>query len=100
MHPNALVWPKEIPGPRNKASLDRWTRYDSDSTTTLQQELFPLGIVVQGNMAVVHYRYQEARENTKKERKIVTGRFTDVLIKEDGRWTFIAWAGGDDPEKD
>jgi hypothetical protein len=29
----------------------------------------------------------------------VTGRYTDVLVKENGRWLFIAWAGGDDPEK-
>ena len=100
VHPNALVWSKNMPGPRNKASFNRWVRYDSANTTTLQQELFPLGIVVQGNMAVVHYRYQEARENTKKERKTVTGRFTDVLIKEGGRWMFITWAGGDDSEKD
>jgi hypothetical protein len=26
----------------------------------------------------------------------VTGRYTDVLIKENGRWMFIAWTGGDD----
>ncbi len=100
MHPNALVWPKGIPGPWSKASLDRWTRYDAANTTTLEQELFPLGIVVQGDMAVLHYRYQVANENAKKERKTVTGRFTDVLIKEGGRWTFIAWAGGEDPKKD
>jgi hypothetical protein len=40
-----------------------------------------------------------AREDHKKERKQVTGHYTDVLIKENGRWMFIAWEGGDDPEK-
>ena len=29
----------------------------------------------------------------------VTGRYTDVFIKEGGRWLFITWAGGDDPKK-
>jgi hypothetical protein len=26
----------------------------------------------------------------------VTGHYTDVLVKENGRWMFIAWAGGED----
>jgi hypothetical protein len=26
----------------------------------------------------------------------MTGHCTDVLIKEDGRWMFIAWSGGED----
>ena len=37
-------------------------------------------------------------ENHKEEREIVTGRYTDVLLKERGTWRFIAWAGGDDPK--
>lgn len=48
---------------------------------------------------MVHYRYTTARENAKKERETVNGRYTDVLIKEGGRWLFISWAGGDDPKK-
>ena len=44
-------------------------------------------------------RYSIARENYKKERETVTGNYTDVLVKEGGRWLFIAWAGGDDPKK-
>ena len=35
----------------------------------------------------------------KKEREAVTGRYTDVLLKEGGSWRFLAWAGGDDPKK-
>jgi len=34
-----------------------------------------------------------------KERETVTGHYTDVLVKEGGRWLFLAWAGGDDPKK-
>jgi hypothetical protein len=32
-------------------------------------------------------------------RETVTGRYTDVLVKEGGRRLFIAWADGDDPKK-
>jgi ketosteroid isomerase-like protein len=52
-----------------------------------------------GDVAIVQYHYMVASENQKKERKRATGRYTDVLIKENGRWMFVAWAGGDDPEE-
>jgi ketosteroid isomerase-like protein len=100
VHPAALAWGNAAPAPQNKASIARWERYNSGNATTLEQELFPLGIVVQGNVAVVHYRYTVASENSKKERKTVNGRYTDILIKEGGRWQFLGWAGGDDPKED
>jgi len=65
----------------------------------LQQELFPISITVTGNVAVVQYHYVVARENYDKKRESVTGQYTDVLIKDNGRWQFIAWTGGDIPKK-
>ena len=60
---------------------------------------FPVSIVVTGNLAVVHYRYTMARENYRKEREMVSGRYTDILLKDGGSWKFISWSGGDDPKK-
>ena len=59
----------------------------------------PISATITGNVAVVHYRYQIATENYKKERETVTGRYTDILIKQNGRWQFLSWSGGDDPKK-
>jgi Domain of unknown function (DUF4440) len=98
VHPNISYWDVDQPGPQNKASLQRWNRYNNASGTVLEQELFPVSLTITGNIAVAQYRYRVARENYKKEREIVTGRYTDVLVKEGGRWLFIAWAGGDDPK--
>ena len=98
-HPNLNFWQTDQPMPRNKASLSRWTKYESANTTVLEQELFPISITITGNVAVVQYRYQVASENYKKERETVTGRYTDVFVKEGGRWLFITWAGGEDPKK-
>jgi ketosteroid isomerase-like protein len=56
-------------------------------------------VTITGNVAVAQYRYQVASENYKKERETVTGRYTDVFIREGNRWLFITWAGGDDPKK-
>ena len=99
VHPNISYWDVDQPGPQNKASLQRWNRYNNANATVLEQELFPISLTITGNIAVVQYRYSVARENYKKERETSTGRYTDVLVKEGGRWLFIAWSGGDDPKK-
>jgi len=99
VHPNLRYWETGAPMPRDKASLQRWSRYSSESTTTLEHELFPISATITGTVAVVQYNYMVARENYKKERETVTGHYTDVFVKEGGRWLFIAWAGGDDPKK-
>ncbi len=99
VHNNLSYWDNDQVAPQNKASLTRWNRYNSGNTTTLEQEIFPISITITGNIAVAQYRYTTARENYKKERETVSGRYTDVLVKDGGRWMFIAWAGGEDPKK-
>jgi hypothetical protein len=99
VHPNLSYWDVSQPAPQNKASLTRWNRYSNSSNTTLEQEIFPISITVTGNVAVVQYRYETARENSQKTRETVTGRYTDILVKDGGRWLFLAWAGGEDPKK-
>ncbi len=99
VHPNLSYWGSDQPAPQNKGSLARWNRYGNSNETVLEQELFPISATITGNIAVVHYRYSIARENYKKERETVTGRYTDILVKEGGRWLFISWVGGDDPKK-
>lgn len=99
VHPNLAMWETGEPAPRNRASLVRWNKYTTGNATVLEQEIFPLAVTVTGNVAVVQYYYQVARENYKKERETVQGHYTDVLVREGGRWLFIAWSGGDDPKK-
>jgi len=99
VHANVSYWDVDSPGPQTKTSLLRWNRYGNTNTTVLEQELFLNSVTITGNIAVAQYRYSRAQENYKKEREQVSGRYTDVLVKEGGRWLFIAWAGGDDPKK-
>jgi hypothetical protein len=99
VHSNLRYWDLDQPMPQDKASLTRWNRYATANTAVLEQELFPIAVTITGNVAVAQYRYMIARENYKKERETATGRYTDILVKEGGRWLFIAWAGGDDPKK-
>ena len=99
VHPNLRYWETGDTMPRDRASLKRWARYNTENSTVLEQEIFPISATITGNVAVMQYHYIIASENHKKERKTVTGRYTDVLVKENGRWLFVAWAGGDDSEE-
>jgi hypothetical protein len=99
VHPGLSYWETGQPMPQDLSSLKRWNRYAAANGATLEQELMPISIVITGNVAVVNYYYQVAREDKDKKRETVTGRYMDVLMKDNGRWKFIAWAGGDDPKK-
>ncbi len=96
-HANATSWGIDHPVPRNKASVTRWDKYEYGNVTVLEHELFPLSITVTDNVAVVHYRYRIASEDRNKKREIVTGRYSDVLVREGSRWLIITAIGGDDP---
>lgn len=100
LHPAFLGWSDVYPMPSSKAAVGKWNRYNVENSTTLAQELFPVGIVVVGSTAVAHYYYSTAAEGRDGKRKTTHGRYTDVLIKQDGKWTFIAWRGGDNPKLD
>jgi len=99
VHPNMRYWETGAPMPRDRASLKHWARYGNENGTILEQEMLPISTTITGNVAVVQYYYMIARENLKKEREVITGHYTDVLMKDGGKWLFIAWAGGDDPKK-
>ena len=90
---DALIWGEDSRGPRDKSSVSRFYRFDDPKAEYPVHELWPLGIVVHGNVAVVHYRYSEGEVNGKGERKQEHGTFTDVLVKENGEWRYLTWRG-------
>jgi hypothetical protein len=56
--------------------------------------------VEEHDTAVAHYLYSNATENRDGETDVSNGRYTDVLVRIDGQWKFIAWHGGDDETGD
>jgi hypothetical protein len=98
LHEKFLGWANDNPAPRSKMSTSQWTRYGNENSTTLMQELYPIGIAVHGNTAVAHYLYSNATENRKGERQTTHGRYPDILVRDGETWRFIAWHGGDDPQ--
>ena len=89
-------WGNNSPAPRDKASTKMWDRFDGDQNKSIMHELYPLAIVVHDNIAVAQYLYSNAIENKKGDVTVSSGRYSDVLIRTEDGWKFIAWHGGDD----
>ena len=89
-------WGKESPAPRSKTSTKMWDRFNDKQGSMVAHELYPLAIVVNGDVAVAHYLYTSAFRDTDDEVEVTNGRFTDVLIRTPDGWRFLAWHGGGD----
>ena len=89
-------WPKNSPAPRNKASTKMWNRFNETQGKLVAHELYPLAIVVRGDVAVAHYLYTSAYEDKDGEVEMNNGRYSDVLVRTDDGWKFLSWHGGSD----
>jgi ketosteroid isomerase-like protein len=91
-----MGWPHASPAPRSKASTRMWARFDAEQNKGLTHELYPLSIVVHGDMAVAHYLFTMVTQT--KDKKVVSsnGRYTDVLVRDGTAWKFVSWHGGSD----
>jgi ketosteroid isomerase-like protein len=93
---NFSGWGKNSPAPRSKASTKMWDRFNDEQGNMVAHELYPLAIVVDGDVAVAHYLYTSAYEDKDDETEMNNGRYTDILVRTEDGWKFIAWHGGDD----
>jgi hypothetical protein len=89
-------WWKNSPAPRSKASTKMWNRVNEMTGSMVAHELYPLSIVVHGDVAVAHYLYRSAFKSTDGDIEMGNGRYTDILVRTDDGWKFLAWHGGRD----
>ena len=93
---NFMGWDKSSPAPRGKTSTSRWQRLQDDIGRVTRYELYPLWITVQDDMAIAHYLYSVAVKEKDGEITLSNGRYSDVLVRTDDGWKFLAWHGGRD----
>lgn len=94
---NFMGWSRTSPAPRSKKSTSKWNRLaDKEMGKVLRYELYPLSITVNGDLAVAHYLYSTAFKAKDDVVKLHNGRYTDVLVREENGWKFVAWHGGND----
>ena len=91
-----MGWGKNSPAPRSKTSTSNWSRFSEQMGRIVRYEIYPLSITVHGDVAVAHYLYSTAFKDKKGEIEMSNGRYTDVLVRTEDGWKFVAWHGGDD----
>lgn len=91
-----MGWEKTSPAPRSKSSNAKWRRFSEQMGRIVRYELYPLSITVHGDVAVAHYLYSTAFKNKDGEIEMANGRYTDVMVRTEDGWKFVAWHGGDD----
>jgi len=97
IHAEFMGWSTDEPMPSNSAATRLWLG-DLINTRTFEiTTITPTGLKIHGNIAVVNYYYSQAYRDTEGKQQTERGRFTDILMKEEGKWLLIADHGGAKP---
>ena len=93
-HPDYVGWTYTEPIPSNKEVSRKWLAYIFGETKTAIYDLRPAAIEVHTNFAIAHYFITLVGKTEQGEEKTHSGRWTDIYIKQDGRWLLIGDHGG------
>jgi len=80
--------------PRTKQTASEYFHYYFPKTHIITFSLEPMAIIEEDNMAVVHYYYTTLSEGADGAASEEKGRWTDIYVKENGKWLMIADSGG------
>lgn len=89
-----LGWENGAPLPGDKKLIKAWVMHDFETTKEILHSIQPVGIVIHGDVAIVHYYYSVLEKNAKGEDEASSGRWTDILVKSGDRWVLLADHGG------
>lgn len=96
-HTDYSGWGYEMKVPSNKEDAKKWLTFGAQGKKILIYDIKPLSIRTMGDFAFVHYYFAMISESEGKK-KPTEGRWTDILVKEKGKWLLVGDHGGD--EKD
>lgn len=90
-----LGWDYQSKVPQSKASTGKWIEYGMKRKTNVVYTLTPVAIWVKGDFAFVDYFFEEVnKDNETGKEKARSGKWTDILMKKDGKWVLIGDHGG------
>jgi ketosteroid isomerase-like protein len=90
-HEDYTGWAIGLPVPANKADREAFTARRLEISDPVWVHLKPLAIKMHGNVAVLNYVATYGSKNKKTgEETTITALVTDICLKEDGKWTWIA----------
>ena len=88
-------WSYESGAPDTKADTKKSLSYWTTKGKTVYYIIIPARIWVTGNFAYVHYYYTQVAEGSDGKPITERGRWTDILMKKDGKWLLVGDHGGE-----
>ncbi len=93
-HPDYRGWDYQDALPGTKATGRKFLDYFMKTTKTLVYDITPAAIQIYGNVAFVHYYYTTIEKELESKAKTISGRWTDILMKQGDKWVMIGDHGG------
>jgi hypothetical protein len=91
-------WNYESETPHIKPDVQKALNYWTTKGKVAYYSITPSKIWVKDNFAFVHYYYTEVDEGPDNKPVTERGRWTDILMKKDGKWMIIGDHGGKIPK--
>lgn len=98
IHDDFSGWLYSEPVPRGKDNFEKVGQYFVKTRDVVAGELRPIDILVYDDFAIIHYFYIEVTKNKDDKEEYNQGRWTDVMVKEKGKWQWISDHGGSRPD--
>jgi ketosteroid isomerase-like protein len=99
-HDGYIGWGPTDAMPVDKPTCRLWLTDLFTSRKTHFISIAPAGMRLFGNVAVACYYYTQVYTDSEGKRRVEQGRWTDVLMKQDGKWLLIADHGGPNPSEE
>lgn len=99
MHREYTSWEYDDEIPLDKRSVAKFAEYDLKTYKTLVEETVPITIRVIGPVAIVHEYFTLVVLDPQGKSQEVRGRWTDILLKEGGKWLVVGAHGGNLPQR-
>jgi ketosteroid isomerase-like protein len=96
-HSDFSGWLYSDPVPRGKAYQETIGKYLINVETVMAWELRPIDIKVYGNVGFAHYFLVFVVKDAEGKHRVDTARWTDIMLKEGGKWRWIGDHGGAKP---
>ena len=93
-HDDYSGWSNQDALPGNKASTRKFLSHIFKARKILVQDLQPVAIKIHSNVAIVQYYYTRILKDAEGKEKNVSGRWTDILLKQGDKWYIIGDSGG------
>lgn len=94
-----MGWDYGSPVPQGKTSTAKYITLNMKNSKVLFYDITPVAILVYNDIAIVDYYYSMQTENSESKKQWKTGRWTDILKKQDNRWVLIADHGGENKDQ-